>query len=1038
MNVKTRIILSVSIIFLLIFILLEYTSYSGFKSTFTNSMNSHLHVIEDAQIFKKYLQLGYKKYLLVTILFIITQFLLLTFINKISAYLTQIKKMIESFPSNEDHNLSHFKGIREADIIIRELQKLNKQIISQSWINSCQLEIATIVRGNISTKETASNIVRSLCKFFDAPIGAYYEVFKDNKIKLLTGFSINGKINPKKLIKIEDTIFSDVFHSNLVKVDNNLPSDYSKISSALGETSPSHRMIIPISIEKNIIGLIEIAGMREFVKQDIELAERVIEGIGLSIIASSAREEEVILLDKNKTQLEELKAFNLSLEEKTRELEESENILQAQTIELETANNEMKEQSVKIEEKNQELKENYIKIKNQAEEISGQILELEKANKYKSEFLANMSHELRTPLNSLLILSKSLYDNSSGNLTDEQTQDAKMIYDGGQELLKLINDVLDFAKIESNTIVASPELLPVKNLLQNITRKFKPLYQDKKLDFEITIDKSCPSKIFVDEHYLNHILSNLISNSIKFTEKGSVKLELYSEEGKIFFTVSDTGIGIEKENLQAIFDVFKQEDGSVARMYGGTGLGLAIVKKLTKILGGEVSVESSKGIGSKFTFYLPINKFENPPQTFSESSTTNINVIKYSDNKISADSNDKELDIAENEVLIIEDDPSFARILANISEKHGYHPVIKNNGKEGFIYAETKKPSAIILDLILPDIDGIQIFDQLKDNIDTRHIPVHIVSGRDLNQENLLQKGAAICITKPIIPEAINILFNSIRNISQKAVKNILLIHHDKKQSKSLVEFLENKTIKVSAIASSKDAIKILSKNNELQFDSIILDINITDMKYSEFLSKMEEINKDSLPPIIIYSPESLTKSQQQTISEYKGSTIVKGVFTREELIDEVTLFLHSLKSSLSEDQKNILQSYHDPNKLLIGKKILIADDDMRNLFAISKSLSKYGIKILQAENGEIALEKLEESDVDCVIMDIMMPKMDGYEAIKKIRQKAKYTNLPIIALTALTMKQEKEKSLAAGANDYITKPVDMDKLLALIKILLF
>lgn len=755
----------------------------------------------------------------------------------------------------------------------------------------------------------------------------------------------------------------------------------------------------------------------------------------------------------------------------TRELEKREEELKMQQEELKASNEEIEASNEELEEKTNALEEQNQRISRQSKEIEEtkrlieeKANELERASKYKSEFLANMSHELRTPLNSLLILARGLAANEEGNLTPEQMDEARIIYNGGLELLRLINDILDLSKVEAGKISVIVEDAFVGNMVKRMTEQFDPVAKEKGVTFEARIDPSLPEMLHTDAQRVEQILQNLLSNAFKFTEQGSVTLDIHRvgretalqrsslAEGEVVaFAVTDTGIGIDESKFKDIFEAFQQENGSTDRHYGGTGLGLTIARKFAHLLGGEIHLASKKGDGSTFTLYLPLTLAHSesgeglarmmPELRITQSAVTSGAETKalprspvrtfIPDDRKSISANDKVL-------LIIEDDPDFAATLMKIARKHGYKCLVAGDGKSGLLLASEQWVTAIILDLRLPDIDGMYVLEQLKDDLKTRHIPVHIITGMSESHMGApLKKGAIGYLTKPVQLEDIDGVFSRIEGILRSEVKKVLVVEDDKNTQTAVQSLLKQKNIELVMTETGASALARLREN---VFDCIILDLRLPDMSGFEWLEAVEkEAREDGPPPTVIYTAQELTEDENRRLNHYTGSIVIKGACSSERLLDEVTLFLHSVESTLSQDQQAMIRMQHNPDRVLQNRTVMLVDDDMRNIFALSKLLKKHGMSVVIADNGEMALEKLaREKAIDLVIMDIMMPVMDGYQAMQKIRARKAWTHLPIIALTARAMPEEQERCIAAGANDYLMKPVDIERLLTLLRVWLF
>lgn len=751
---------------------------------------------------------------------------------------------------------------------------------------------------------------------------------------------------------------------------------------------------------------------------------------------------------RNRAQAELLR-YTRELENSEEELQRGEEELRTQQEELQAANEELEEQNAQIRQQSEALKESQHLIEEK-------MRELEQAGKYKSEFLANMSHELRTPLNSLLILSRSLSQNEEGNLTEEQVEEAKIIYNGGMELLELINDILDLSKVEAGKLSFVMEDVFTEGMVKRMRQQFAPVGKERNLEFKIEVSADFPQVLYTDAQRAEQVLKNLLSNAFKFTEKGAVTLSFHCPSmasdiqreslkgGAVALSVTDTGVGIDASKFKDIFEAFQQEDGATDRQYGGTGLGLTIARKFAHMLGGEIQVASEKGKGSTFTLLLPKNRLaenqqiqiavaaaveENKPAQKQGAKTQLAEFI--ADDRNAIGERDKVL-------LIVEDDANFAGVLMKMAHKHGYKCLAAGDGKTALLLAVEWRISAILLDLGLPDMHGTEVMEQLKHDLRTRHIPVHIITGdSEEHYINMLRKGAIGYLTKPVEAETIHAVFSKIEGLLEKDIKHVLVIEDDSKTQKAIQSLLKKQDIELTITNTGKNAMELL---HEKPFDCIVLDLRLPDMTGFDWLKAVSEERGDlNSPPVIIYTAKELTEEENRVLSLYTNSIIIKGAKSPERLLDEVTLFLHSVEATLSKDQQEMIRMQHNPDQALQGRTILLVDDDLRNSFALSKLLKKHGMGVQVADNGQMALDKLKEDpSIDLVIMDIMMPIMDGYQAMRAIRDKDIWKNLPIIALTARAMPEEQQKCMEAGANDYLTKPVDVERLLTLLRVWLF
>jgi len=742
------------------------------------------------------------------------------------------------------------------------------------------------------------------------------------------------------------------------------------------------------------------------------------------------------------TQQEELKQMNEELEEQAQNLKQ-------QQEELQMTNEELEEQTQSLGAKN-------LEVEASKKDIEQKTKQLQISSRYKSEFLANMSHELRTPLNSLLILSKDLSENRNNNLDTIQVESAEIIYKSGCDLLVLINEVLDLSKIEAGKMSINIETVPLKQFTNNLIVDFKHLAAQKGLKLNSKLNKELPESIRTDSQRLNQILKNLLSNAIKFTEKGSVNISIdRNTESTIIISVTDTGIGIQEDKQMAVFEAFKQAEGGTSRKYGGTGLGLSISRELAKLLGAEIKLSSKLNEGSVFSLIIPleINQEQEHTNTADLSSdeagsyrakesglfktrlsndTKYLNYPSINDDRDTLTGDDKT-------VLIIEDDLKFATIILKQANKKGFKCLSAATGEDGLLLASKYNPQAIILDMSLPGINGHTVLLELKANPSLRHIPVHIISAKGSSLESI-REGAIEYLMKPVAKEDLEEAFNRIEKFVNRKIKNLLIIEDNENSRKAIRILIGNGDVKCFEAETGKEALALYEQNH---IDCIILDIGLPDMSGFDLIHKLANLvptsrrEKDhNTPPIIVYTGKELTKEENHELQKYAESVIIKGVKSEERLLDETALFLHRTISAMPRSKQLIINNLYDKEAVFHAKKILLVDDDMRNLFALSKILKERRMEIIKAENGKNALEMLElHPNIDLVLMDIMMPEMDGYEAMKRIRSQERFTQLPVIALTAKAMKDDKQKCIDAGANDYITKPIDVERLLSLMRV---
>jgi CheY-like chemotaxis protein/HAMP domain-containing protein len=949
------------------------------------------------------------------------------------------------------------------------LRKATEQNFRQNLLKTGQNELNETMRGDLSTETLAKNIVTFIAKFTSAQIGALYLYNDDLKTYHLTGsyaFVFRKGINSS--YKLGEGLIGQAALEKEIITFSELPDDYIRITSGIGDSVPANILIAPFIYNGNTVGIMELGFIKQIDDFAYDFINLVMENIAISLVTANNRSKMAKLLEitskqaqELQVQQEELKQSNEELEAQTQALKKSEEYLQAQQEELRVTNEELEEKTKNLEKQKEQMEKQNQTLENAWLELDTKAKELEVTNKYKSEFLANMSHELRTPLNSLLILSQTLMENKNKNLTTEQVDSAKIIFNSGNDLLNLINDILDLSKIESGKMNISITPTSIRDITASMNSYFGHLIRNKGLGFEITVDDSLPEKIYTDEQRLNQVLRNIMSNAIKFTEKGSIKVNIFkpgqsenlSHSGlnpaeTVAFSVKDTGIGIAKDKQAEIFEAFQQLDGSISRKYGGTGLGLSITRELTRVLGGEVKLVSEPGKGAEFIVFIPFNfdkqketqtKLTKSPVklTFSPSSKLESYKFesKYDAVKVqSIPDNRAELSPNDPCILIIEDDAIFAKMLANICKNKGFLYLASATGEEGIQLARQFLPKGILLDINLPGINGWETLETLKSTTETRHIPVHVITAHDETIE-AYNKGAIGFLTKPVTKDNLETAIDKMQVFISRQIKDLLLIEDDDNLRESIKNLLGSKDIKITECSLAKNAINLISTHN---FDCIVLDLGLPDMNGFEMLKKLKE-NNVKIPPIVVYTGKELTPEESEQLQYYTQNIIIKGVKSEERLLDETALFLHRVVNEMPDRQKKMLVNFYDKDKVFEGKTILIVDDDMRNVFAITKVLEEGKMKVLMAPNGLKAIETLEKhEEIDLVLMDIMMPVMDGYEAMKAIRMVKKWEKLPVLALTAKAMKEDREKSIAAGANDYLSKPLDVQKLFNMMRIWLY
>ena len=1011
---------------------------------------------------------------------------------------------LQNVQANLLHKVNHTQRVTQGDYTARltpasekdeftlalidmtnKLSEKDTMATEQDWLKTGQNTLSEKIRGEQNISELCQNAINYIAKNVNALVGTIYINNENDELKLLGSYAFTKRKNVSNVFKIGEGLVGQCALEKKPIVISNVPDDYIKINSGIGESSPLNILVTPLLMHKKIIGVIELGLFTEISELQMQFLNNISEMLAIAIRTAESRIKMHELLQKTQNQTEEmdmqreqlrvtneelklqqknLYVKNEELEKQARTLKDSEAELQAQQEELRQTNEELEEKTESLEKYMSEISKKNNELRSAQLLLEERAKELENINKYKSEFLANMSHELRTPLNSLLILSKMLAENKESNLTEKQVKFASTIFSAGTELLELINDILDLSKVEAGKMVLNFEDFEPKSLANYIKQNYEHLANEKKLYLKTQVADNLPQYIRSDRQKVEQIMKNLISNALKFTQEGGitidigkpssdVKLNDLSYDQTICICVADTGIGIPIEKQQLIFEAFQQADGTTSRKHGGTGLGLSISKEFTRILGGEIQVQSEEGKGTIFSLFLPVNIAAKDERLRTETEQEDKQVTKpFSDvltektvstvhapNLIisSKSVRDDRLEIRKNDkiILIVEDDVQFAKILFDISRNKGFKCLVADDGEAGLQLAFQYKPSAILLNIELPRMDGLQVMERLKSNDDTSDIPVHFISVADKSKE-ALNIGAIGFLKKPVDMEDLNNAFTKIENILNKMIKKLLLIVSDETDRSDILNSIETKDVDVTVVDGGKNGHKLLKKE---KFDCLVVDLAIKDIPGLELVKKIREDKNIPHFPIIACAGNDVSKTDEAELSKYTESIIIKSEKYMERLQDETTLFLHNIAKELPDEQKSPAKMTHDKEEIFKNKKILIVDDDMRNVFALSNILEEKGMRIVVGKNGYEGLENLEKhSDTALVLMDIMMPEMDGYEAMNRIRQQQKYNDIPIIALTAKAMKGDRNKCINAGANDYMSKPVDPEKLLSLLRVWLY
>ena len=930
--------------------------------------------------------------------------------------------------------LSQLKSEKATNEVNESLELLAKEDHEKNWILNGALEIGAAIRGDLSISRLTKRFLKKLAETAGADLAVVYITDRSGEALELTHvYGIDDTQSVPQKIELGKGLLGQVAAESIVVKKMDVVPGYFRLTSGVGEARAGVVYIKSLMFDNQVIAVIELGFLHDPGRRVAKLMEAISESVSATIMAAKERQRTQELLQQTQlqadellSQQEEMKVINEELSKQTSMLRVSDEELREQQEELKQINTELEEKAFLLEEQNSTIEEARDQMQIKAEE-------LERAGKFKSEFLANMSHELRTPLNSILILSQILRENKGARLSSEEERYASVINTSGNDLLTLINDILDLAKVEAGKVELHYEYVPTESLLQNMRDLFQKMCDNKGIGLVLEKSVDCPELLWVDPVRILQIVRNLLSNAVKFTSApGSVSLRISKDEEYLKFAVTDTGIGIPLEKQQAIFEAFQQADGSTSRKYGGTGLGLSISKELASLLRGRITLKSEHGRGSEFCLIIPLESNESRFETEIPSYFSNGSYITHSES-----ANNEE---APSRLLIIEDDEIFANDMAEKALNFGFEVVIALTGKEGLEKVKTFKPTAITLDVFLPDISGEEVLDRLKNDSETKHIPVHIVSsGSDALRENAVERTVGI-IQKPVDKIQAGKLFELLKlKGSDLSKQRLLLVEDDRLQSKFLGDYLSENDIVVLYAFTAAEALTQLATD---KIDGIILDVNLSDRSGLELLDDIKKHSEWNKIPVVINTAEDLSHEDLAKIMRYAHPIVMKTRKSNERLLDEVKQFLRNVAPEKSAPESspaaNILteKPVESVKKKDAGQKILLADDDMRNIFALSAVLQEEGYDIEIAGNGFEVLEKLNTIDnIGLILMDVMMPEMDGIEATKRIRQDSNWAELPIIAVTAKAMSSDRQLCLDAGASDYISKPLDIEKLMSLIKV---
>ncbi|MDC7801046.1 response regulator [Stenotrophomonas geniculata] len=930
-------------------------------------------------------------------------------------------------------------------LIVSRAIQARREAMRALWLQEAENAVAMSLRGDLGPEQIAEAAATSLGAQLQADVAAVYRL-EGGRLQLTGGLALPSGM-PASLA-LQEGVAGQVARDERIRHLHGGDDSVLELQTSLGRLPVRERILAPISSDGAVVGIVELGRTRagEQDRLDVELLERCAETIGMALRASLLRAQLVVLLEESQRQGEELQAqqeelrvANEELEEQSRSLLQSQSHLEEQQAELEQSNVQLEERTHELEAQKQALLVAQSQLVRNSNELAA-------TSRYKSEFLANMSHELRTPLNSSLILAKLLADNKDGTLTEEQVKYARAILSSNNDLLALINDILDLSRIEAGHVELADEVVVTDSVLQRLRETFEPMARQKGLALQIEADALAPSQLVVDSQRLQQILKNLLANAVKFTEHGKVSLHVRAGgQGRIRFEVCDSGIGIAREQLQVIFEAFRQADGSTRRRYGGTGLGLSISRDLAERMGGSIQVDSEPGRGSCFILELPLqgapasNATDNSvapvaapamaavpampvPATAAVAPTTTVPSV--------ADDRGRR-QRAGRLILAVEDDATFAEALVALAHELDFDCVVAGTAEEALTLASELRPNGILLDIGLPDVSGLSVLERLKRNPDTRHIPVHVVSAMDRSQV-ARELGAIGFAIKPTTRERLVSAIEQLEQTSQRDVRRLLIVEDDSELRHNLELLLGRDQLQIVAVGTLAGALEQLST---VTFDCMVMDLSLPDGSGYDLLEHMAGNDDVGFPPVIVYTGRALGREEEQRLRRYSKSIIIKGARSPERLLDEVTLFLHSVEASLPTDQQRLLREARRRDTVLDGRTVLLAEDDVRNIFALSSVLEPLGVTLEIARNGQEAVDRLAERDVDLVLMDIMMPEKDGLAAMREIRAQRHLQDLPIIALTAKAMPDDRERCLQAGANDYIAKPIDVDKLVSLCRV---
>jgi HAMP domain-containing protein/signal transduction histidine kinase/DNA-binding response OmpR family regulator len=950
--------------------------------------------------------------------------------------------------------------------MIANLRATTQKNAEQDWLNMNLARISGLMQGQRDLTTVSRLIMSEISPLVTAQHGAFFltesEDGQDRELRLIASYGYKKRKTVSNQFKFGEALVGQAALEGKSILISNAPPDYVKVTSGLGEATPVNIIVMPILFEEQVLAVVELASLRAFSEVNQAFLEQLAETLGvvLNAIIANRRTEELLEQSQSlaeelqsqseelQSQQDELKRSNHELEQQTQSLRASEELLQTQQEELQQTNEELQEKAELLSQQNRDIEVQNAEIEKARMDLEEKAAQLALSSRYKSEFLANMSHELRTPLNSLLILSKLLAENPDENLTDKQIEFASTIHTAGADLLSLISDILDLSKVEAGKMEISPGPIPLSAIGDYVERAFGSVAEQRGLALELTTAPHAPAAIFSDEQRLQQVLRNLLSNAFKFTADGEVALELAGSEERapdgtpyeISITVRDTGIGIADDKLRLIFEAFQQADGTTSRRYGGTGLGLSISREIVRALGGEIRVRSTPGEGSAFELLLP-TYVESPAAPDEEAQLAQPGPLPElpappdEEPEHAAPPDDRALLLDGDRVaLVIDDDLESAQRALDEARAHGFRAVVAPRGNVGLALAHELGPDVIVL--AVPVRGGAGVLDQLKHHPRTRHVPVHVIADAS-ERHGALSAGAAGFLERPAGSEALAGTFAAAAAFLDRPVRQLLVVDDDEAERMSVSELVgAGEDVEVTAVGSSEEALAALAQRG---FDCIVLDLKLPKMTGFALLDHLKEDERHRDVPVIIHTGKQLTRRDETRLRRYADSIILKDAGSPERLLSETALFLHRAPSALPAESRRMLEQLQTADTVLHGKRVLIADDDVRNVFALTSALEARGMVVRFAENGREAIESLDsDPGVDLVLMDVMMPELDGHETTRALRADPRFADLPIIALTAKAMRGDREKSIGAGASDYITKPVDIEQLISLMRVWLY